>query len=58
MLQVAEETAARGDMGPAAKGLRVVYAQTDSLFVHMPHATPEQVRLHAQNSGCSSGQTR
>ena len=43
VLQVAEETAASGEMGPAAQGLRVVYAQTDSLFVHVPNATSSQV---------------
>ncbi|GIL72478.1 hypothetical protein Vretifemale_2820 [Volvox reticuliferus] len=33
-------------LGPAAAGGRVIYAQTDSVFVHFPRASPEEaVRL-------------
>ncbi|KXZ42077.1 hypothetical protein GPECTOR_210g420 [Gonium pectorale] len=40
-----------GPLGPAAEGGRVIYAQTDSVFVHFPRATPlEAVRLGRQAS--------
>ena len=42
-IKLAEQAAAAGELGPAAKDLRVIYAQTDSLFAHAPHATPSQV---------------
>ena len=37
-----ESLAARGGLGEGAAGARVIYAQTDSLFVHCPAATPSQ----------------
>ena len=33
---------AGGELGPAAAGGRVIYAQTDSLFLLLPKATPPQ----------------
>lgn len=37
-----EELAAQNALGDGSAGCRVVYAQTDSLFVHCPAATPAQ----------------
>ncbi|KAK9805765.1 hypothetical protein WJX73_007272 [Symbiochloris irregularis] len=47
--EILEDLAASGRLGPSAKGAKVVYAQTDSLFAHLPHASPlEALQIGAQ----------
>lgn len=41
--EILEDVAAAGRLGDGAQGAKVVYAQTDSLFAHLPNATAAQV---------------
>lgn len=50
--EILEDLAAGGRLGPSAKGARVVYAQTDSLFAHLPNATPLEARSQALKRRC------
>lgn len=54
----AVEALAAGGLGEGSAGCRVVYAQTDSLFVHCPAATPAQaVAIGASCCCCVYGNT-
>ena len=41
--EILEDLAAAGHLGARAEAAKVVYAQTDSLFAHLPHATQAEV---------------
>lgn len=54
--EIVEDLAALGALGPSARGARVIYAQTDSLFILFPDASvPEAFDLGQRVAALVSG---